>query len=231
MIAVVGLGIVDVDHLTRQAEAVLRSVRVVLVRDRGLATTALLEGLCPQVVCLERHVSDDEVAARTVDAALTHGSAALAVRGHPTFGEPATARLHDLCAVLGVPLQLVAGVSALDAVAATVLHDPLAAGLQVFDATDLVNRSRHLHADVPLWVFGLGALVSPDRAPATAEAFGPLRDHLLRFWPPSHPCIAAHAASHPLATPAVQTVALGELCAWGPTLHPDVSLLLPAVSR
>lgn len=222
MISIVGLGVVNVDQVTPQVRDALHRTAHILYRDRGLATDAYLRSLGPPVTRLDPDASPDALAAQILDAALTDGDVALALSGHPTLGEPLTAKIHDAAAVLQVPLRVVTGPSSLDAVLATVLLDPLAGGLQLFSAQDLVTQRRTLLADVPLCVFG-----AAQRTPSTGDHFQPLRDHLLQFWEPSHPCLAVHAASHPLATPAVHRFSLGELCAWGPTLHPDVTLVVP----
>ena len=51
-ITVVGLGIVGVDQLTREAERAVRSANEVLYADTGIATQTVLESLGPKVTNL-----------------------------------------------------------------------------------------------------------------------------------------------------------------------------------
>ena len=51
-ITIVGLGVANVDQITREAERAIRAANEVLYVDTGVATHTYLESLCPRVTSL-----------------------------------------------------------------------------------------------------------------------------------------------------------------------------------
>lgn len=76
----------------------------------------------------------DRVIARAAD-----GDVVYAVPGHPLFGERSVKLLREAAAEIGVTVEIVAGVSAIDVVAATLGVDPLVDQIQCLDALQLDN--------------------------------------------------------------------------------------------
>lgn len=235
---VVGLGIVGVDQLTREAERALRAANEVLFVDRGVATRALLESLCPQVTDLttayaERGQRVDAyrwMAARVVAAALEHPPVAFALHGHPLVFTYPPFLIRDLGRALGLEVAFQPGVSALDAILAELGVDPSPAGLQLYEATDLLLRARPLQDDVPLLLWQIGTVESclHTARRSRPERFHKLRDHLLRFYPPTHVARAVYCSPHPLMRSVVHDVAIGELPGLAAELHAGYSLWVPA---
>jgi len=236
---VVGLGIVGLDHVTREAERTLASVNEVLFVDRGVATRAWLESLGPRVTDLSSaHVESGErtdayrwMAARVVTAALERAPVAFALHGHPLVFAYPPFLIRDLARALGLSVVFQPGISALDAILAVLGIDPSPAGLQTYEATDLLLRARPLMDDVPLLLWQVGNVESclHTARRSRPERFERLRDHLLGTYPPTHVARAVYCSPHPLMESVVRDVPLGELPRLAGELHAGFSLWVPAV--
>ena len=238
-ITIVGLGTVQVDHVTRQGARVLSEAKQVLFLDDGVATRAFLEDRCPIVVDLKEHLVDGRsrveshhhIAAAVLAAALDDGPVCLAVAGHPTHLVPATFLIRDLATLVGLTVEVLPGISAMDQLFVELMIDPASHGLQCFEATDLLLRRRPLAADVPLlvWQIGLVGTLLPVLGHRPPEAFEPLTRHLLRFYPPDHEVILAEAASHALLEPAHVAVRLAVLPGHAAVISARTTLYVPPI--
>ena len=160
-IYIVGLGVLNVDQITRQAERVMRRCKEVLYVDTGIATGAYLERLCPRVTSLYETSYQESgqrlnayflMAARVVDAALDHPPVAFAMHGHPIVGAYAPFLIQDMGSLLSLEVEVQPGISAMDCLCAELKIDPTVAGMQMYEATDLLLRRRPLQPDVPAMV-------------------------------------------------------------------------------
>jgi len=238
-ITVVGLGTVNVDHVTRETERAISSSAEVLFLDAGIATRAFLEARCDRVTDLSEHLvvgqsriaAHHAIAAQVIDAALTHRPVTLAVSGHPTHLVPATFLVRDLGAVLGLEVAILAGVSALDQLCTELMIDPASHGLQSYEATDVLLRRRPLACDVPLLLWQVGRVESHLHSvdPSLPARFERLTRYLLRFYPAEHGVIAAEASSHPLLEPVHIGFPLASLPAHAAALTSRTTLYVPPV--
>jgi hypothetical protein len=239
---VVGLGVLNVDDVTRGTERVLRSCNEVLFVDTGIATRDYLATLCERVTPLfeesyreagRRLDAYDVMAARVIEAALDHPPVAFAMVGHPTVGAYAPFLIRDMAQSLDLRVKVLPGISALDALCADLMLDPCVDGLQTYEATDVLLRRRPLRPDVPAVIWQVGTLETRLHSERVSRPgrFVRFRDHLLRFYPPTHPVTAVYASPHPLLPTAKHTFPLGEICEHADALHPGVSLVVPPVGR
>jgi len=241
-ITIVGLGIRLPDQVTRETERALAACNEVLFVDTAIPARAWLEGLCPRVTDLyaesyrERGLRTSayrHMAARTLQAALERAPVAFAMQGHPLVYAYAPALIRDLAPLLGLSVQVLPGISSMDCLFADLGLDPCAAGLQLYEATDLLLRRRPLQPDVPLLVWQVGTVETRLHTEATSrpERFERFTAHLLRFYPPTHEVVAYFAAPFPLFPPRIERFPLGDLPAHAASLHPGVTLLVPAVGE
>ncbi len=210
-IYIVGLGTMNIDHITRQVERAISMSEEVLFLDDGIATRAFLEARCERVTDLSGHFaagknrieSHHHLAAEVIEAAMARTPVTLAIAGHPTHLAPATFLVADLAGLLGLRVEILAGISAMDQLFVELAIDPASHGLQCFEATDLLLRRRPVAVDVPLllWQVGLVGTHNHTSSPRPPETFEGLTRYLLRFYPPNHEVIAAEAASHALLEP------------------------------
>jgi len=241
-IYILGLGILNVDQVTREAERALRRSNEVLYLDTGVATQAWLESLCPQVTPLfgssyaeggARLQGYHHMAAKVLEAALSHPPVSFALQGHPVVGATAPGLVARAAEVLGLEVEVLPGISAMDCLFAELMLDPVVDGLQIFEATDLLLRRRPLQADVPALIWQVGAVESCLYTARTSrpERFARLRSYLLEYYPPEHRVIAVHAATHPLSATERHEFAVGEIEAQAHLLHAGVTLFVPALGR
>jgi uncharacterized protein YabN with tetrapyrrole methylase and pyrophosphatase domain len=241
-IYILGLGILNIDHVTREAERALRRSNEVLYLDTGVATQTWLESLCPKVTPLfsENYVERGarlsgyhHMAAKVLEAALSHPPVSFALQGHPVVGATAPGLVVRAAELLGMKVKVLPGISAMDCLFAELLLDPVVDGLQIFEATDLLLRQRPLQTDAPALIWQVGAVESClyKARGSRPERFSRLRGYLLEYYPPEHPVTALHAATHPLAATERHTFPLGEIEAQARLLHAGVTLFVPALGR
>ncbi len=196
-ITIVGLGVANVDQITREAERAIRGSNEVLYVDTGVATRAHLESLCPQVTSLfetayeesgRRRNAYHHMAARVLEAALDHAPVTFAMHGHPIVGVYAPFLIRDLAGLLGLTVSVQPGISAMDCLFAELMVDPCISGIQMYEATDLLLRRRPLQPDVQalIWQIGCVETTLHSMSVSKPERFDRLRAHLLRFYPPGH---------------------------------------------
>lgn len=241
-VTIVGLGVRNVDHVTREAERALRGANEILVVDTGPATVPFLAKLGPRVTPLyaasyreggDRLNAYHHMAAATIEAALDHAPVVFAIHGHPVVSTYVPFLIVDLCRALGLGCEVLAGVSAMDALFAERMLDPCALGLQLYDATDLLLRARPLQPDVPALLWGVGAVETRLQSwhPSRPERFERLLRHLSRFYPADHQVAALFASPHPLVPAMERVFPLGELPAHADALHHGTTLYLPPVAE
>jgi len=241
-IYIVGLGILNVDHVTRETEGVLRRCHEVLYVDTGVATKAFLEGLCPRITDLyQTSYAEDSprldayhhMAARVVDAAMAHPPVAFAMHGHPIVGVYAPFLIRDMARMLDLKVQVLPGISAMDCLFAELMVDPCVSGMQMYEATDLLLRRRTLHPDVPALIWQIGNVETRLHTSRVSkpERFERFRAFLMRFYPPAHPVTAYYAAPHPLMPSTVLSFPLSEMCVDAYRLHAGFTLYVPPVAE
>jgi hypothetical protein len=236
---IVGLGVLNVDHVTRETEALIRDSNEVLYLDTGVATHAYLESLCPRVTSLfetsyeegrQRINAYHRMSAQVLDAALDHPPVTFAIQGHPVIGVYAPFLIKDMARLLDLEILILPGISAMDCLVAELMVDPCVTGMQMFEATDLLLRRRVLQPDVPALIWQIGCVETRLHTTwiSKPERFERLRAHLLRFYPPEHQVQALYSAPHPLARSTIYRFALQDICQHAHLLHPGFTLFVPA---
>jgi tetrapyrrole methylase family protein / MazG family protein len=198
-VRVVGLGPADLDRIPARALEMLddRDVPVV-VRTLDHPAAAQLAGRRAVVSCddlYESAATFDDVYARIVErvlAAAAAGPVTYAVPGSPFVGE----RTVRLLAQSGVPVEMVAAESFVDAALAASGLDPMDRGLQILDAHALPN---------PL-LLHLPTLVAQIDGAAAVDA---VRDGLLTLLPAKTPVTLLADLGGPGER--AETVAVGDL--------------------
>lgn len=237
-VTIVGLGLRPIDHLSRETERRLKSARVIFYVDAGLGTVELLQSFGPPVVDLyadayleggQRIETYQGVAARILDEALLGPGVVLALTGHPVVFSYVPFLVRDGAGLLGLSVEILPGIGALEALLAEIPLDPCAGGLQMYEATDLLLRRRAILPDVPLLVWQPGNVGSRlhTNFRSLPERFVALVRHLLQFHPANHPVEVWFASPHPLVAGSRKVVELSRLAELADELHPGVTLYLP----
>jgi uncharacterized protein YabN with tetrapyrrole methylase and pyrophosphatase domain len=219
-IYVVGLGIMTVYHVTREAEAAMKASKHIFYVDNSFGIEEYLQTLGGAITSLmpeyqqgvDRRRAYQAMATRVIDAALEDAPVCFATYGHPHMYVYPTQLIKKAAALLDLTTRIVPGVSALDTVLIDVGLDPGGYGLQIYEATDLLARERPLQADVPcvLWQVATveTGLYTDQRG--NAERFTRLERYLLQFYPSDHLVTMVFSSTYPLLDPTMETFPLHE---------------------
>lgn len=220
-IYIVGLGIVSVRQITREAEDAIRSSRTVLYVDAGFGVHAYLLSLCRNVENLINEYQEGSLrvdtyramAARVVEAALEDPPVTFAVYGHPTFFVYPSALIRRSAALLGLGVEVLPGISTIDTVSIDLGIDVGMTGLQVHEATGLLLVKRRLDPQVPCILLQVDAMETAFHTTGRSvpERFHRLQGHLLQFYPPEHVLINVRSSTFPLFPSDTESIPLSEL--------------------
>jgi len=238
-VTIVGLGLVPPDDVSPVVDRALRRANEVLFVEAGPATEAWLQQRCDRVTPLfsQVYVRDGartgayrRMAAETVAAALDHAPVVFGMSGHPVVGALAPFLIRDLCAVLGLSVAVLPGLSSVDALLGDLWVDPFVHGLQIYEATDLLLRGRALQPDVPALVAQVGNL---GRGTYTLRhvdegLLARLVALLVQSHGAAHEVAVCFASPHPLVRGTQVWVTLEALPTRRDLLHPGVTLFVPA---
>jgi hypothetical protein len=238
-IYIAGLGVLNIDQITRETERVIRRSNEVLYVDTGVATRPYLESLCPRATSLFETCYEEtghrlnayhHMAARVLDAALGHPPVTFAMHGHPIVGAYTPFLIRDMANLLGLQVLVLPGISAMDCLFAELMVDPCVTGMQMYEATDLLLRRRPLQPDVPALIWQIGCVETTLHTMRISKParFERLRSHLLRFYPPQHEVSAVYSTPHPLMPSTVRLFALRDICDYAHLLHSGFTLFIPS---
>jgi precorrin-6B methylase 1 len=220
-IYIVGLGIMGVRHITREAEECLKTSKHVLYVDHGLGIPEYLGSVCKKTTNLLGEYKEGQnrlktyraMAAAVVDAAVKGGPVAFATYGHPTFYVYPSVLIRNAAALLGLRVHVVPGISVFDTAVIDLAFDPGLTGFQMYEATSVIIQKRQLQPDVPCLLLQVDALESAffTRALSKPERFVRLQRHLLKFYSPGHELIALLSSTFPILNPLLQKFPLRDL--------------------
>src|SRR5271157_4892793 len=219
---IAGLGIQTVNQVTREVEQALRASREILYLDTGVATQRYLEGLCPRVTSLfEQSYGEDRprinayehMAIRVLEAALDHPPVTFAIHGHPLIAVHPPFLVMEMANALGLRVEVLAGISAIDTILADLRIDPVVHGIQMYEATDLLLRRRPLHNDVPAIIWQIGPLETAlhSQRISRPERFTRFIEHLRRYYPARHTVAAIYCSPHPILPPHILRFAIEDM--------------------
>jgi precorrin-3B methylase len=235
---IAGLGLQTATQVTREVEQAIRAAREVLYLDTGVATRAFLEGLCPRVSSLYDESYADEgarvtayqhMAARVVDAALDHPPVMFAIHGHPLVAAHPPFLVLELAKALDLRVEVLPGISAMDALFADLRLDPVVHGIQMYEATDLLLRRRPLQPDVPAIIWQIGPIETCLHSARVSrpERFDRFVRHLRQFYPARHEVAAVYSSPHPLLPPDILRFALEDMGQHAHRIHAGFTLYVP----
>jgi precorrin-3B methylase len=240
---IAGLGLQTVAQITREAEAAIRASREVLFLDTGVATKSYLETLCPRVTPLydesysearPRADAYEHIAARVVDAALDHPPVTFAIHGHPLIAAHPPFLILELAHALDLSVDVLPGISAIDALCADLRLDPVVHGLQMYEATDLLLRRRPLQPDAPAIIWQIGPIETCLHSMRVSRPgrFARFIAHLRQYYPADHEVAAIYCSPHPIMKPEIFRFALEDMGQYAEAIHSGFTLYVPpAASR
>lgn len=240
-IGIVGLGIVGTHQITREAEEVIRHSKRTFVIASGYGIPEYIETLCPRITDLSylyepgmnRLPTYHRMAAEVVSAALVGAPVCLATYGHPWVYCYPTTLINRAAPLLGLHVEVFAGVSAFDSMLVDLGTDIANSGIQMYEATDLLLRQRPIQTDVTCIIWQPTVVGDPTcpAGPYSAEQFMPLQDFLLRSYPADHQVKLVTSKTHPLTRSTVETLKLGELASVLEGAPQVGTLYIPALTQ
>ena len=239
-IYIVGTGITPGLHMTRETEAALRSAKEILYVDKSFGIDELLAKYCENTTDLhkssyvEGHNRLDayrNMAATVVNAALSHPPVAFALYGHPLVYSLPPFMVISAAEAIGLKVKVLPGISSLDTLFVDLRFDPCTNGVQMYEATDILLRQRPLQADVPCFIWQIGAVESRlySTAQSTASRFTKIKEYLLKFYPADHRMIAVYSSSMPLVPSTLTEFTLETIDDVAADLHQGVTVFIPSV--
>jgi tetrapyrrole methylase family protein/MazG family protein len=184
VLTIVGLGPGDASLLTVEGREIIAAAREVWLRTRRHPTIAALPS-GPRYESFDTiydsaHSFDavyETIVSRILELSTRPEGVVYAVPGHPLFGEATVQELLRRTAPAGIPVQIVAGLSFVDAVVPVLGIDPVREGLLLLDALSLGERRRLLVPQRPTliaqvydrWTASLAKLALLEHYPAHHE--------------------------------------------------------------
>jgi hypothetical protein len=210
-IYILGTGILNIWHLTREIEACLRESKQVFLVDPGFGVAEYIAGLGPKVHNLlveyknggSRLDTYRTMAARVVAAAMDTPPVSFAVYGHPTFLVYPSTLIRKAAKYLGLHVHTASAVSSFDTMLIDLDLDVGRYGLQMYDANTVLVDRRKLDPEVPCMLLQVDAVESAFHTVGKSRPsrFRRLQDHLLQFYPPNHVLTNVRSASFPIYRP------------------------------
>jgi uncharacterized protein YabN with tetrapyrrole methylase and pyrophosphatase domain len=217
-----GSGIRGALQLTRETLQALATCRAVYVLHDDLMVHDAIREVCADVRDLADLYSGHTLRADVYRAisellvaeAARQGPVGFVVHGHPLFLVSATEYTIELGRARGLNVRMLPAVSSFDTLLCDLEID-YGYGLQMYDATTLIQNQWKPNASVPTLIFQLATTMNAEvtRDEPSASVLRPLIDHLLKSYPPDHMCILVHSAAHLLEPTAKLAVKLEDLAA------------------
>jgi uncharacterized protein YabN with tetrapyrrole methylase and pyrophosphatase domain len=164
-----------------------------------------------------------------LEAARREPPVALALYGHPSvFGAPPRI-VREEAARQGLSVRTLPGISCIDTLLVDLNLDPADRGLQIFEATELLLRDIPLEPTVPALILQPGSVETRLYSDGASRPgrFTRLREHLTRFYPPSHELTICTSSWTPEDPPRQIRVPLTSIESAARELTRNVTLYLP----
>lgn len=215
-----GTGILATVQFTEETVQALTACRLAFVLHDDLDVHRRIARMGPKVHDMadayvqggQRREIYSSIAHEVVEAAAAGGGpVAFVVHGHPLFLVSASEYLLELAQERRLVARALPGVSSFDTLL-TDLGIDLGYGVQIFDATSLLEQGWLPSPAIPALVFQLSTTLVGDVVSDTGpETVAPLVEQLLRVYPVEHACTVLHSVTHVLDVPQARVAPLGEL--------------------
>jgi tetrapyrrole methylase family protein/MazG family protein len=201
-----GTGIRDLSQMTVETVKALGACDLVFSLHGDPDVTASLGSLARKVVDLTTLYQDRKLdlavyrsIVERVTAALSgERTAAVIFHGHPLLYSNPAQMLIRHCKESGVELQILSGVSSLDAIFTALKLDIGSTGLQAFDVNRLLLYRLKPSAHTPCLIFQIGsfgsALITRTMRNARGR-FAPLERYLRLHYPKGHPAVIVECST------------------------------------
>lgn len=148
-----------------------------------------------------------------VEEALNEPKVSLLVHGHPLFLVSAAEYTLALAQSKSLEVSILPAISSFDTILCDLQID-YGYGLQMFDASTLIQRKWMFNSALPMLIFQLATTLNENIIfnEPQSSVLSPLVDFLLKKYPPEHICTIVHSASHMLEKSSKVIIPLAKLC-------------------
>lgn len=190
---ILGTGIRGLRQLTQETREALMRCRIVLHLSNQHEGLRLLNRNTVNLdesywTGKDRNVVYSGLVKMVMDEVKKGPGVAIVTYGHPLFFDDVHMQLRKKCRDLGLSCTILPAVSCLDTICVDLGID-YGDGLQVFEATHLVNAKLKMCKNVHTLIFQIyefGEDVTADVIRAVPGRFAPLEKHLCKFYPHNH---------------------------------------------
>jgi precorrin-6B methylase 1 len=224
---VIGTGIEAIGQVTLAAEGAIRSADVVLYAVSDLVTIEWIlsvnraaESLYPLYTPGgDRYDTYLQMVERIL-AEVRGGRRVCAVfYGHPGIAVTSSHLAIKQARAEGYPARMLPGISALDCLISDLGVDPAHAGLQSYDATNLIRQQQRINPHCPLVVWQVAATAEATYIPGSynREGYLALVDSLTAIYGPEHNVTLYEAPFWAVCDARIETVPIRQLANVEPT--------------
>lgn len=218
---VVGTGIRAVGHITLEAQGAIREADVVMYVVADPLTANWIRTLNENTEDLYRFYDDDKPRRKTYDemtdtvvSAVRSGARVCFVfYGHPGIFVNPSSRAISILRDEGYHAEVLPAISSIDCLFADLGIDPSRAGLQIFDATDLLLRKRQLDPTCSVIILQIACVGDGGFRfkGYTCRHIPLLVDYLQAFYGDDHDVVLYIASQYSIGFPSIEMVPLKDL--------------------
>jgi precorrin-6B methylase 1 len=225
---VVGTGVEAISQVTLAAEGAIRTADVVLYLVSDLLTIEWIHSVNRAATSLyplytpggDRYNTYLQMV-ELILAEVRGGRRVCAVfYGHPGIAVTASHRAIKQARAEGYPARMLPGISALDCLISDLGIDPAYAGLQSYDATDLIRQRERINPYCPLVVWQVGATAETTFTPGSynREGYLALIDSLTAIYGSEHSATLYEAPFWTVCDARIETILIRQLANVEPSL-------------
>lgn len=235
-----GSGVRSFLDLTLYAQKVLKECEVVFtlidihsLQDYLKEITKRTVDLIPKYYREGRHRFEiyKDVANHIIEAARKERPVVLLLHGHPLVYSTVSQLILKMAKEENFSVEVIPGISALDRIFVDLNLDISQKGIQIFEASAALHYQIDLNPRVDCILFQIGAPLGPihEARPTRADDIYPLRDYLLKFFPPSHEVTVVESSVELGIETKLTKGPLGDLTKLAPAFNYTASLYIPGI--
>lgn len=237
-IYIAGSGIVSVDQITNEVDRAIRRSNEVIYVDNGIGIYEFLSERCekvtdliePSYVINENRINAyHNMAARVLEAALSHAPVTFLLYGHPTVFSYPPFIISRAAKLLNLKIKVLPGISAMGCIFAELGLDPGSVGLQIHEATNLILKHIPLVPEIPALIWQIGSLETClySSKMSNRNRYARFREYLLKYYSEDHVVTAIFCSSYPLMPTEVINFPLGKIADYAVDMHSGYTLYIP----
>ncbi len=211
---IAGTGIKTLSHITEEVKQAISKCDKTLYLVNEPLLKQYIERVSKDHFDLEeiyfsfenRADSYHQITAHILDTLKYHSSLTLIAYGHPYFcASPfleAGRKAKDLgCNVLSMP-----GISSIDCLFSDLMIDPLSSGVQLYEATQLINSDKVIDTSLNLILFQVGFinLKNHTHTKLSNDSYAYLCNYLINQYPATHKVVLYEASLYPSVSPRIE---------------------------